>query len=334
MSESEVTMNLELETYPPIFRQLNNQSSTHQKVIEPVGESELTIPAIDLHCLSPEELGRACRDWGLFRLVNHGVPSTLLRQLYEHAKELFSLSFECKQEIFCSPLSYVWGTTCITPSGAALLTGPQYIQWVEGIHFPLGQLSQLQPQHHMLASFRLLLEEYGKHLGRLGRTIFKTMAMELNLDPGESETHLGESTGFVRVYRYPLRSMANSAWGIDVHTDSSLLTILNQYEVGGLEVLKDDQWLQVKPIPDELIVNLGDMMQAISNDKYKSVKHRVRLNKHRDRISVGYFVFPKEDSVIRSSNYKPFTYGDFQAQVHQDIKTLGFKVGLERFKLT
>jgi isopenicillin N synthase-like dioxygenase len=110
---------------------------------------------------------------------------------------------------------------------------------------------------------RLLLEEYGKHLVRLGRTIFKTMAMELNLDPGESETHLGESTGFVRVYRYPLRSMANSAWGIDVHTDSSVLTILNQYEVGGLEVLKDNQWLQVKPIPDELIVNLGDMMQVL-----------------------------------------------------------------------
>ena len=147
-------MNLELETYPPMFRQLNNQSSTHEKVIEPVGEPELTIPVIDLHCLSPEELGGACRDWGLFRLVNHGVPSTLLRQIHEHAKELFSLSFERKQEIFCSPLSYVWGTTCITPSGAALLTGPQYIQWVEGIHFPLGQLSQLQPQHHMLASFR------------------------------------------------------------------------------------------------------------------------------------------------------------------------------------
>jgi isopenicillin N synthase-like dioxygenase len=64
------------------------------------------------------------------------------------------------------------------------------------------------------------------------------------------------------------------------------------------------------------------------------VKHRVRLNEHRDRISIGYFVFPKEDSVIQSANYKPFTYGDFQAQVHQDVKTLGFKVGLERFKLT
>jgi hypothetical protein len=147
-------MNLELETYPPLFRQLNNQSCTHGKVIEPVGEPEPTIPVIDLHGLSPEELGGACRDWGLFRLVNHGVPSTLLRQLHEHAKELFSLSFECKKEIFCSPSSYLWGTTATSTSGAALLTGPQNIHWVEGFHFPLGQLSQLQTQDPTLASFR------------------------------------------------------------------------------------------------------------------------------------------------------------------------------------
>jgi isopenicillin N synthase-like dioxygenase len=65
--------------------------------------------------------------------------------------------------------------------------------------------------------------------------------------------------------------MANSPWGIDmlygidIHTDSSVMTILNQYEVGGLEVLKDNEWLQVKPIPDTLIVNLGDMMQVRLN---------------------------------------------------------------------
>jgi isopenicillin N synthase-like dioxygenase len=64
------------------------------------------------------------------------------------------------------------------------------------------------------------------------------------------------------------------------------------------------------------------------------VKHRVRLNEDKERISMGYFVFPKEDSVIRSSKYKPFTHGDFRAQVQQDLKTLGFKVGLEKFKLT
>lgn len=56
--------------------------------------------------------------------------------------------------------------------------------------------------------------------------------------------------------------MPNSAWGMEVHTDSSVLSILNQDEVGGLEVLKDKEWIEVRPVSNTLIVNLGDMMQV------------------------------------------------------------------------
>lgn len=72
----------------------------------------------------------------------------------------------------------------------------------------------------------------------------------------------------------------------------------------------------------------------MSNDKYKSAKHRVAVNVSRDRMSICYFAFPMEDGVIISSNYKPFTYKEFQAQVKEDIKTTGFKVGLDRFRNT
>ncbi|KAA8543720.1 hypothetical protein F0562_022103 [Nyssa sinensis] len=90
----------------------------------------------------------------------------------------------------------------------------------------------------------------------------------------------------------------------------------------------------VKPISNTLVVNLGDLMQAMSDDEYKSVKHRVKVNKHEERISIGYFVFPAEDGVIQSSKYKSFTYGDFRAQVQQDLRTIGVKVGLGGFKLS
>ncbi|KAK4857240.1 hypothetical protein QYF36_025976 [Acer negundo] len=78
-----------------------------------------------------------------------------------------------------------------------------------------------------------------------------------------------------------------------VHTYSSVISILNQNQVGGHEVLKDDKWLLVQPILNELMVNLRDMLRR---------------------------------------DPKPFTYKDFQAQVQHDVKTLGFKVGLERLK--
>ncbi|XVE79377.1 hypothetical protein DITRI_Ditri14bG0053700 [Diplodiscus trichospermus] len=159
------------------------------------------------------------------------------------------------------------------------------------------------------------------------------MAKNLNLDPRQSKSYLSESTGFVRVHRYPRISPGNQAWGAPVHTDSSVLSILNQDQLGGLEAFRGNKWLPVKPIANTLIVNLGDMMQAISNDEYLSVKHRVRVNNQKDRISINYFVFPDLDCNIQSSRYKPFTYKDFHAQAQRDIETLGFKAALESFKL-
>jgi isopenicillin N synthase-like dioxygenase len=120
---------------------------------------------------------------------------------------------------------------------------------------------------------------------------------------------------------------------LDVHTDSSILSILSQEDnVGGFEFFKDNKWFNVNPIPNTLVVNLGDLMQVISDDEYVAVKHRVKVNREMERSSVCYFVFPDESCVIQSRKYKPFTNVDFRAQVQEDVKTLGVKVGLERFK--
>lgn len=151
MSESAVNF----DSYPPVFRRLKHQTHNFDTVgaVNQVPDSD-PIPVIDLQCLDLDLLGKVCRDWGLFRLVNHGVPPTLLSQLQDHAKKLFSLSFESKQAIFRSPLSYFWGTPVLTPSGAALQIGPQNVNWVEGLNVPLGQLFQLQAEDPGLASFR------------------------------------------------------------------------------------------------------------------------------------------------------------------------------------
>ena len=106
------------------------------------------------------------------------------------------------------------------------------------------------------------MEEYGRHLARIATTLFEAMAKNLNLGPKQSESKLAESTGFIRVYRYPPGSMAGEAWGMIAHTDSSVLSIVNQDQVGGLEIFKDNKWLLVNPIPNTLVVNIGDMMQV------------------------------------------------------------------------
>lgn len=115
---------------------------------------------------------------------------------------------------------------------------------------------------------RSLLEEYGKHQARVAKAIYEALSRKLNLGTlklskyEKSVNYFSEDTGILRVYRYPRCWGANKAWGIDVHTDSSLLSILHQDLVGGLQVYKDHQWIQVNPIPNTLIVNIGDMIQV------------------------------------------------------------------------
>ncbi|KAF8018807.1 hypothetical protein BT93_H3643 [Corymbia citriodora subsp. variegata] len=334
-------------SYPPLFRGLRDSAPAADLdegswMTKPIHEPD-PIPVIDLQRLDvePERLGEACREWGIFRVVNHGVPLDLLTGVRSHAGRLFSLPFESKQALLAAPLSYFWGTPILTPSGSALQGGAQSVNWVEGLNVPLGQLSLLgdggdddDDEVTVLASLRNVLQEYGVHLGRIAKLLFRAMAEDLRLDPTLSKSYLSESTGFVRLYRYPHCSKAGGNMsGMEAHSDSSVLSILCQDEVGGLELYKDEQWIQVQPVPDALIVNVGDMLQAMSDDEYISVKHRVKVRKPQDRTSVCYFVFPGQDSVIRSLKYRPFTYSDFQAQVQQDVKTLGFKVGLRRFKI-
>ncbi|KAE8674864.1 hypothetical protein F3Y22_tig00111708pilonHSYRG00095 [Hibiscus syriacus] len=321
-------------SYPPVFRQLNAVFPQQNSYSIEDTQDSVPVPMVDLQWLSLHKLDETCKKWGIFRLVNHGIPSTLLTKLQHHANMLFSLSFESKQALITNPMSYFWGTPALTSSGTALNGASPNLNWLEGFNVPLSQLPQFQSEDPLLHGFRLLLEEYGRHLSRIATTLFESMAKNLDLDPKQSESMLKESTGFIRVYRYPpLPYKAGEAWGMIPHTDSSVLSIVNQDHVGGLEIFKDNKWLLVNPIPNTLVVHIGDMMQAISDDEYMGVKHRVRVKTQEERLSICYFVFPAEDSVIHSSKYKPFTYKDFQEQVQRDTLSLGYKVGLQRFKV-
>lgn len=132
---------------------------------------------------------------------------------------------------------------------------------------------------------------------------------------------------------------------MEAHTDSSVLSILNQQDLqeSSLQVLLRPQgtWRSVQPVEGTLVVNIGDMMQAITGDAYRSVEHRVVPLPDTDRMSLCYFAFPQDDAVIsgcgeddgeKGSCYRPFSYREFREQVQADIKATGAKVGLARFR--
>ncbi|KAL0328801.1 UNVERIFIED_CONTAM: Gibberellin 2-beta-dioxygenase 8 [Sesamum calycinum] len=105
----------------------------------------------------------------------------------------------------------------------------------------------------------------------------------------------------------------------------------------GLQLVKDGKWFAVKPNQDALIINIGDLFQAWSNNVYKSVEHRVVANPMNERYSAAYFFCPSYDTVIQSGLqpcvYRSFSFGEYRKQVQQDVKIFGHKIGLPRFLL-
>ncbi|CAN8253221.1 unnamed protein product [Cochlearia groenlandica] len=343
------------ESYPPVFRRVTiagDSPPTAESKPVLIQDKDIDIPVIDLERLDHMEnkLTETCKEWGIFRLVNHGVPFDLTSKVQEISESLLGLPFDDKREMFTavnSPLTYFWGTPALKPSGDALKRGTRQgsnVNMVEGFNVRLSKLSGFtfcdgddddDGVRTKLDSFRVLMEEYGNHITRIAISLFEAMAQTLDLDLSGDQRpkYLSESTGLIRVYRYPARPDQAEDIGMEVHTDSSVISIIKEDEVGGLEITKGEEWYRVKPVANTLVVNLGDMMQAISDDEYKSVKHRVKIQKYmkRERHSLCYFVFPKRDCVIKSSKYKPFTYSEFEAQVQTDVQSLGTKIGLSRF---
>ncbi|XP_074295013.1 gibberellin 2-beta-dioxygenase 8-like [Silene latifolia] len=334
-----------IESYPPIFRQLYNPiqkpdtKNQQIKLNTPINNIDM-LPIVDMQHLDLDNLDKICREWGIFRLVNHGIPTNLLKSLHEYAKKILDIPYEVKDGLIGNyPINYFWGTPALTKEGKPLrrrVSGHNF-DWMEGFNVPFSQLCDSSPlidDHTLFNPFRKLLEEYSEFITKTAVTIYEAMIESLKLDVQVARRNIDESSGLIRVYRYPKHSNnVGDIKGLHVHTDSSIVSILSEAEVGGLKFLKDDQWYDVQPVPGTLIVNLGDMMQVMSDDKYKSVQHKVELNKQKARLSVCYFVFPEKNTLLHSSIYKPFTYNDFRDRVQLDLKTIGHKIALQSFKL-
>ncbi|KAJ0963896.1 hypothetical protein J5N97_029018 [Dioscorea zingiberensis] len=281
-----------------------------------------------LDCMAT--IAKASSEWGFFQVLNHGISHELLREMKEEQKQLFEMPFEKKVTSRLLNNSYRWGT----PSA----TSRDQFSWSEAFHVPLSEISL---EDHSTASssrsLREVMEKVAGAMSKLARTLAGVLAENLGHPKDCFTKSCNKSTCFLRLNRYPLCPFSPEIFGLQPHTDSDFLTILHQDEVGGLQLMKDNKWVSVKPNPDALIVNIGDLFQAWSNDIYKSVEHKVMANGKKERYSIAFFLCPSYDSAIGSCKepalYKNFTFGEFRKQVQEDVLKTGRKVGLPRFLL-
>ncbi|KAK4421309.1 Gibberellin 2-beta-dioxygenase 8 [Sesamum alatum] len=323
------------ETYKNLFEGLTDTPQKNFPELSAVEECEL--PLIDLNQLNlgdserkacKKQIARASQEWGFFQVINHGISREVLGKMREEQVKLFKKPFQEKtnyKDLNFSAGSYRWGT----PSATCL----KQLSWSEAFHVSLSDVLGSGRRN----SLRSIMEQFAVMVSELSQKLVDILAEEMGEKSGFFKETCLPSTCYLRLNRYPPCPIHPQMFGIMPHTDSDFITVLHQDHIGGLQLVKDGNWFAVKPNHDALIINIGDLFQAWSNNVYKSVEHRVVANPVNERYSAAYFFCPSYDTVIQSGVqpcvYRSFSFGEYRKQVQQDVKIFGHKIGLPRFLL-
>ncbi|MCL7025140.1 hypothetical protein MKW94_024796 [Papaver nudicaule] len=190
------------------------------------------------------------------------------------------------------------------------------------------------------STFRIDVAEYCTSIRGLTLKLLGAISESLGLNRDYIGGELNNHGQHMAINYYPPCPEPELTYGLPGHTDPNAITILLQDDVPGLQVLQDGKWIAVNPIPNTFIINIGDQIQALSNDRYKSVLHRVVVNCSRERFSIPMFCCPSKDAVIRPapqlvdnehpSLYRDFTYTEYFGNFW--TKKLGTETTLDMFK--
>ncbi|MGB0943012.1 MAG: isopenicillin N synthase family dioxygenase [Marinomonas sp.] len=294
------------------------------------------IPIIDLAKLIDgsdpmavaKEIGDVCENVGFLYIKNHGVNKQLIKKAYAQAQAFFDLPLAQKQALN------------IVNSGQTLRGYiPMYGENVdpentrdfkECFDFGLNEeaVSPFFGPNQMPedpAEFKQTFEQYHEAMMALSRKLISAIALSLDLEADYFTKLQQKPITIQRLLHYPPQEgpINQEEIGIGAHTDYGFLTILSQDDIGGLQVQnRDGEWVSAPPVEDTFIVNIGDLVQTFTNDKYISTLHRVINTSGKERYSIPFFIdldFDAEVSVVPScqSEENPAKYQAYTCGQHK-----------------
>ncbi|KAK7271006.1 hypothetical protein RJT34_26580 [Clitoria ternatea] len=251
--------------------------------------TQFTIPVIDLQKIAKDRSGvvsavrEAAETVGFFQVVNHGTPVTVLEDMLAAAREFHELPQVMKGEYYSREMmkKVKYGSNFD-------LYQSKYANWRDTLFCVMGP-QPLHPQQ-LPRVCRDVTMEYSRQVKELGRVLFELLSEALGLNPDHLEGMDCAKGHSILLHYYPPCPQAELTMGTTRHSDPDFLTILLQDHIGGLQVLShNSRWVDVPPVLGALVVNIGDLLQLMSNDKFKSVEHRVLANHAGPRVSVACF---------------------------------------------
>ncbi|XP_048326372.2 probable 2-oxoglutarate-dependent dioxygenase SLC1 [Ziziphus jujuba] len=260
-------------------------------------------------------LAKACQEYGFFQLINHGIEVDCIDGIRDVSKKFFGLPYEERSKYMSrdmhSPVRY--GTSFNQNNDKVFC-------WRDFLKLSCHPLSEVLPSwpssppelRQAVANFSMntkslylkLMEAMLESLG-----LIETTANGINNGKESSSSSSSSSTmefedgsQLIVMNCYPSCPEPELTLGIPPHSDYGFLTLLLQdQQVQGLQIQHQQEWVNVEPLPNSFIVNVGDHLEIFSNGRYKSVLHRVVVNSYKSRISVASLHSLPFDAVVRPS---------------------------------
>jgi isopenicillin N synthase-like dioxygenase len=291
-------------------------------------------------------LGEAYNNIGFVAIRNHYLSDGLSAQLYEAIKKFFSLQDSVKQKYEIPGLA---GQRGYIGKGKEHAKGRNTGDLKEFYH--VGQTvigdDPIQKEYpdniwpDELPEFSTIALEVYKQLERTGVQMLRAIALYLNLPENYFEDKVKHGNSILRpIHYFPIEdpdSVPADAVRAAEHGDINLITLLMGASADGLQVLRrDGKWIPITALPEQLVVNVGDMLERLTNKKLKSTIHRVvnppRHLMNKPRYSIPFFMHPRSEMSLASlpscvdaqhpKLWDDITAGEF---LNQRLKEIGLK---------
>ncbi|KAL5733191.1 hypothetical protein ACOSQ2_032883 [Xanthoceras sorbifolium] len=279
------------------------------------------IPIINFSALAngdedeQRKLDIACKDGGFFQIfifirgsfttskrvrcflhiTDHGVTEKVLHDMKAAVAAFFELPLEEKKK-------YSMGENDLQGYGQGYVVSEQQkLEWCDLI-FLLTLPTKIRKFNLWPVSipgFKEAVENYSIEMQKVAEELLANLSLLMGMEKEDLIPLHGEMKQATRMNYYPPCSRPELVLGVSPHSDASTITLrLQDDEITGLQIRHKQKWVPVKPIPNAIVVNIGDVIEGWSNGVYKSIEHRAVTNEKRARMSTASFFIPEDEVEI------------------------------------